>query len=92
MFFRDPFVFGNFDIRKTILQFDDVMSDQRRVIYEQRLDVMKTENIYSIVDNIFKEIIDNILVQSAHLEEDNERKENTQSIDEIQLKLILTFC
>src|SRR6056300_141103 len=69
----------NFDIRKTILQFDDVMSDQRRVIYEQRLDVMKTENIYSIVDNIFKEIIDNILVQSAYLEEDNERKENIKN-------------
>ena len=69
----------NFDIRKTILQFDDVMSDQRRVIYEQRLDVMKTENIYSIVDNIFKEIIDNILLQSANLEEDNERKENIKN-------------
>ena len=69
----------NFDIRKTILQFDDVMSDQRRVIYEQRLDVMKTENIYSIVDNIFKEIIDNILLQSTHLEEDNERKENIKN-------------
>ncbi|MBT5899447.1 MAG: preprotein translocase subunit SecA, partial [Candidatus Pelagibacter sp.] len=69
----------NFDIRKTILQFDDVMSDQRRVIYEQRLDVMKTENIYSIVDNIFKEIIDNILEQSAYLEEDNERKENIKN-------------
>tara|TARA_B100000780_G_scaffold274849_1_gene240487 strand:- start:535 stop:3135 length:2601 start_codon:yes stop_codon:yes gene_type:complete len=69
----------NFDIRKTILQFDDVMSDQRRVIYEQRLDVMKTENIYSIVDNIFKEIIDNILLQSTHLEEDNEKKENIKN-------------
>jgi len=69
----------NFDIRKTILQFDDVMSDQRRVIYEQRLDVMKTENIYSIVDNIFKEIIDNILLQSTNLEEDNERKENIKN-------------
>ena len=66
-------------INKALLQFDDVMSDQRRVIYEQRLDVMKTENIYSIVDNIFKEIIDNILVQSAHLEEDNERKENIKN-------------
>src|SRR6056300_630312 len=69
----------NFDIRKSLLQFDDVMSDQRKVIYEQRLDVMKTENIYSIVDNIFKEIIDNILVQSAYLEEDNERKENIKN-------------
>ena len=69
----------NFDIRKTILQFDDVMSEQRRVIYEQRLDIMKTKNIYSIVDNIFKEIIDDMLLQSTHLEENLEKKENIKN-------------
>jgi len=69
----------NFDIRKTILQFDDVMSDQRRVIYEQRLDVMKTENIYLIVDNIFKEIVDTILLKSTYLEDNNDSKENIKN-------------
>ena len=66
----------NFDIRKTLLQFDDVMSDQRRVIYEQRLDIMKSANIYGIVDDIFKEIIDNILLQSSDLGDDPEVREN----------------
>jgi preprotein translocase subunit SecA len=66
----------NFDIRKTLLQFDDVMSDQRSVIYEQRLDIMKSVNIYGIVDDIFKEIIDNILLQSSDLGDDPEILEN----------------
>jgi preprotein translocase subunit SecA len=66
----------NFEIRKTLLQFDDVMSDQRRVIYEQRLNIMKSANIYGIVDDIFKEIIDNILLQSSDLGDDPEILEN----------------
>ncbi len=57
----------NFDIRKTLLQFDDVMNDQRKVIYEQRLDVMKSQNIYSITDGIFKEITDDIIQTSNNL-------------------------
>ena len=52
------------------------MSDQRRVIYEQRLDIMKSANIYGIVDDIFKEIIDNILLQSSDLGDDPEVREN----------------
>src|SRR6056300_1605897 len=51
----------NFDIRKSLLQFDDVMSDQREVIYEQRLEILKTENIYPIIDGVFNEVIDSIL-------------------------------
>jgi len=62
----------NFDIRKTLLQFDDVMNDQRKVIYEQRLDVMKSSNIYSVVDDIFKEIVDDVLLASNTLGTDLE--------------------
>ena len=62
----------NFDIRKTLLQFDDVMNDQRKVIYEQRLDVMKSSNIYSVVDDIFKEIVDDVLLTSNTLSTDLE--------------------
>ena len=62
----------NFDIRKTLLQFDDVMNDQRKVIYEQRLDVMKSSNIYSVVDDIFKEIVDDVLLTSNTLGTDLE--------------------
>jgi preprotein translocase subunit SecA len=51
----------NFDIRKTLLQFDDVMNDQRKVIFEQRLGVIKNQNIYNIVNDIFDEIIEDLI-------------------------------
>lgn len=49
----------NFDIRKTLLQFDDVMNDQRKVIFEQRLGVIKNQKIYDVVNDIFDEIVEN---------------------------------
>ena len=51
----------NFEIRKSLLQFDDVMSDQRKVIYEQRLEILKTENIYDITNNFFKDVSEDIV-------------------------------
>ena len=66
----------NFDIRKTLLQFDDVMNDQRRVIYEQRLHVMKSVDIYSVIDGVFKEVIDEILLASNNLGENIEDRNN----------------
>ena len=66
----------NFDIRKTLLQFDDVMNDQRRVIYEQRLHVMKSVDIYSVIDDVFKEVIDEILLASNNLSENIEDRNN----------------
>ena len=48
----------NFEIRKTLLKFDDVMNDQRQVIFSQRLKILKTtdvsEMIYSFIDEINK--------------------------------------
>ena len=35
----------NFDIRKTLIKFDDVMNDQRQVIFSQRLNILKQTNI-----------------------------------------------
>jgi len=51
----------NFDIRKTLLQFDDVTNDQRKVIFEQRLGVIKNQNIYNVVNDIFDEMIENLI-------------------------------
>ena len=48
----------NFEIRKTLLQFDDVMNDQRNVIYEQRYKILSDKNIYNIIDEINSEIMD----------------------------------
>ena len=41
----------NFEIRKQLLKYDDVMNDQRRVIFDQRKDIMRSENVHdTIVD------------------------------------------
>jgi preprotein translocase subunit SecA len=66
----------NFDIRKTLLQFDDVMNDQRKVIYEQRLEVLKSENIYPIIDGVFNEVIETILNNNKDFKENSEDKKN----------------
>ena len=40
----------NYEMRKTLLKFDDVMNDQRKVIYEQRIELMEAENVHDTVD------------------------------------------
>ena len=47
----------NFDIRKSLLEYDDVANDQRRVIYEQRNEVMESDDISEVVMAIREEII-----------------------------------
>ncbi len=46
----------NFDIRKTLIKFDDVMNDQRQVIFSQRLKILKNTNIDEILDDFLQEI------------------------------------
>jgi preprotein translocase subunit SecA len=48
----------NFDIRKNLLEYDDVANDQRRVIYEQRNDLMATNDISDTINAIREEVID----------------------------------
>jgi len=47
----------NFDIRKTLLKFDDVMNDQRKVIFEQRKEVLKSPNINEIIYSFLDDLI-----------------------------------
>lgn len=48
----------NFDIRKQLLEYDDVSNDQRRVIYEQRNDILSSENVSEAVVGIREEVMD----------------------------------
>ena len=54
----------NFDIRKNILKYDDVMNDQRKVIFEQRLEMMDAEDISEIVIDMRHDVIDNIVAKA----------------------------
>mgnify|MGYP001159958878 CR=1 FL=1 len=51
----------NFEIRKNLLKFDDVMNDQRNVVYSQRKDILETKNPYNFFLEILEETIENIL-------------------------------
>jgi len=51
----------NFDIRKQLLEFDDVANDQRQVIYQQRRDILESETIGDILDAIRFDVLNNII-------------------------------
>ena len=51
----------NFEIRKSLLRFDDVMNDQRKAIYEQRKELMQVNDITETVSNMRNEIIDDLV-------------------------------
>ncbi len=54
----------NFDIRKNLLKFDDVMNDQRKVIYEQRRDIMDANDVSELVADMRHQVIEDIVARS----------------------------
>ena len=55
----------NFDIRKNLLEYDDVANDQRQVIYQQRLQVMDAEDISDTIEGLVEEIINDTVFRFA---------------------------
>ncbi|MGB0901125.1 preprotein translocase subunit SecA [Halocynthiibacter sp.] len=53
----------NFDIRKQLLKFDDVMNDQRKVIFAQRREIMEAQDLSEIVQDMRHQVIDDLVVQ-----------------------------
>jgi preprotein translocase subunit SecA len=53
----------NFDMRKNILKFDNVMNDQRKVIFDQRIDLMKDENVAETVADMRHTVIDELVAK-----------------------------
>lgn len=51
----------NFDIRKQLLQYDDVANDQRRVIYDQRNEIMESANIADTIVSIREDVVDQLI-------------------------------
>ncbi len=55
----------NYDIRKQVVEFDDVMNDQRKVIYEQRADIMDAESVSDIITDMRAETVASIVAVSC---------------------------
>ena len=64
----------NFEIRKTLLKFDDVMNDQRKVIFGQRIEVLKTENVKKMIFSFLEEINKNIISAQQNFSKTNDLK------------------
>ena len=54
----------NYDIRKSLLKFDDVMNDQRKVIYNQRTKIMESNDIKDFIKNMKIDTLDNIVLKN----------------------------
>ncbi len=71
----------NFDIRKHLLEYDDVMNRQRQVIYEQRKKVLKGEELWNDVEEMIEEIVEELVPE--HVDEKRHSEEwDLQGLDE----------
>ena len=73
----------NFDIRKTLIKFDDVMNDQRRVIFSQRLKILRNNNIEEILKDFLNEIIPKLCSIKSDYQKSHDEKSYLTSIKNI---------
>lgn len=83
----------NFDIRKNLLRYDNVMNDQRKVIYEQRRDLMKASNVREMVDDMRHQVIQDLtatyLPAKSYAEEWNIKSLHEEAVRLLALDLPL---
>ena len=63
----------NFDIRKTLIKFDDVMNDQRQVIFSQRLKILKNKNISEALNSFLNEVVQDLAEVKNNYEKSNDK-------------------
>ena len=88
----------NFDIRKTLIKFDNVLNDQRHVVFSQRKDAMNSQSIFDYSDEFLKEIIEDIIklkIQNLSNPKNNEFSNRLKQIvgksfDESELKELIS--
>ena len=64
----------NYDIRKTLLKFDDVMNDQRSVIFSQRKEILSSTSLSKLTTNFLDELIDQIIEDKKIIKKDPKNK------------------
>ena len=73
----------NFDIRKSLLKFDNVLNDQRQVIFNQRKEILGSEEIEKFIDKLLDDEINQVLVEKGKFLDIEKNK---------GLKVNLKFC
>ncbi len=77
----------NYEIRKNLLKFDNVMNDQRKVVYEQRQEIMSNDDILDIVDDIYKDLNSELI--SEYIPENKFKEE--WSVDGLAKRLFAVY-
>ncbi len=72
-----------FEVRKTLLEYDNVMNQQREVIYDLRQDLMKAEDIDALVDEFIEDVLDDIYTAEdlTQLEQEEKHALNARLFD-----------
>ncbi|BAM46800.1 preprotein translocase subunit SecA [Amphibacillus xylanus] len=78
---------NNFDARKNVLAYDDVLREQREVIYQQRYDVLNSENLYDVVIGMIEEVV-NDTVDMYTSDEDREAWDLDALIEYVHANLV----
>jgi preprotein translocase subunit SecA len=81
----------NFDIRKNILKYDDVMNDQRKVIFEQRLELMDKEDVAETIQDMRHDVVDAIVARSIPERSYPEQWRMDELNEELKAQLNLTL-
>jgi len=68
---------NNFDIRKTLLEYDNVINEQRMIIYEKRNQILDLESVHELTLECFKNFTSDVVY--AHLDEDDKLNRNDKS-------------
>jgi preprotein translocase subunit SecA len=79
---------NNFDARKQLLQYDDVLRQQREIIYKQRDEVLESENLREIVENMIQSVIERNVEAYAPSHEDEDQWNLQGIIDFVNANLL----
>ena len=73
---------NNFDARKTVLSYDDVLREQREIIYKQRFDVIESDgdDLREIIENMIVSTLERVV--ASHTQDDTEEDWDLKSIEE----------
>ncbi len=69
---------NNFDMRKNLLDYDNVVNEQRRMIYEQRNNIIDNESIHDTIKETFRNVVEDIV--TAHTHEGKTSEDDLQEI------------
>ena len=81
----------NFDMRKQILKFDDILNEQRKIIYKNRKEILESDDhsltIKEIIDEIIYDIVDECMPENSYIDKWEEKKLSEKCLTIFNIKL-----